>query len=58
MHAFVRMREPQATRAQIVRRIDHLELRVGRTDESVAAVFDAIRKLVALPTGARKRIGF
>lgn len=57
MRTFVRLRHPADTRAQIMRRIDHLEVRVGKHDEAIAAVFDAMRKLVTAPP-PRTRIGF
>jgi hypothetical protein len=58
MRTCVRLRHSVATRAQIMRRIDHLEVRVGKHDEAIAAVFDPMRRLVTAPPLTRKRIGF
>jgi hypothetical protein len=40
------------------RRFAELEQRVGRHDEEIAAVIDAIRQLMAAPAKPRREIGF
>ncbi|MCK4340738.1 MAG: ORF6N domain-containing protein [Phycisphaerae bacterium] len=59
MRAFVRLRRVLATNAELARRLDELEARVGRHDEQFIAVIQAIRELMEPPPAARKRrIGF
>ena len=55
MRAFVRVRELIAGRADLVRRLDDLELRY---DETFRTVFEAIRALIGGAAEPRKRIGF
>lgn len=58
MRVFVRLRRLPTLQARVVRRLDHLEQRIGRHDQEIATVFRAIRQLVADPPPSRKRIGF
>jgi len=58
MRVFVRLRRLPSTHAAIAQRLDKLELKLGRHDDEIAAVFAAIRQLVATPIATRKRIGF
>lgn len=55
MRAFVRLRQLMAAQVGLVRRLDELE---QRYDAQFKKVFDALRKLMAAPEAARKRIGF
>lgn len=54
MRVFVRLRREALAYAEISRRIDALE---AKYDESFAAVFDALRALVAQPKGSERLIG-
>jgi hypothetical protein len=59
MRAFVRMREVLATHKELGDRLSELERRMGRKDQEVIALFEAIRKLMAPPPEKPKRpIGF
>ncbi|MFH0982101.1 MAG: ORF6N domain-containing protein [Planctomycetota bacterium] len=59
MRAFVRLRRVLATNAELAKRLDQLEARVGRHDEQFVAVIQAIRKLMEPPPEPkRRRIGF
>lgn len=59
MRAFVRLRQVLATNAELGRRLDDLEAKVGRHDEQFVAVIQAIRGLMEPPPDPpRKRIGF
>lgn len=59
MRAFVRLRRVLAQNADLARRLDELERRVGTHDEQFAAVIHAIRELMEPPAPPRKgRIGF
>ena len=59
MRAFVRLRGALAGHADLLRRIDAVEGRVGGHDAQLQAVFQAIRKLVdGPPVPERRRIGF
>ncbi len=59
MRAFVKIREILATHKELADRLNELERRMGRKDQEVIALFEAIRKLMAPPPEKRKRpIGF
>jgi hypothetical protein len=55
MRAFVRLRELLATHADLARRLDELE---KKYDKQFAAVFDAIRQLMAPPKEELREIGY
>ena len=51
MRTFVKLRE-------LARKFSELEQRVGKHDEEIAAILEAIRQLMALPEKPRREIGF
>jgi ORF6N domain-containing protein len=55
MRAFVKLRQMLASNAELSRRLDELE---SKYDKQFRVVFDAIRQLMATPTGSHKEIGF
>ncbi|MBN8549388.1 MAG: ORF6N domain-containing protein [Deltaproteobacteria bacterium] len=59
MRAFVAMREALSTHAELSRKLEQLEYRLGKHDDEIASLFEAIKQLM-LPAPARKkgRIGF
>jgi hypothetical protein len=58
VRAFVRMRRLLATRRELGLKLSQLERRVTRQDASIAALFDAVRRLMQLPEKPKRRIGF
>ena len=57
MRAFVRLRQTLETNRELARKFEQLERRVGRHDEEIAAILEAIRQLsVARKTSSRNRI--
>lgn len=58
MRAFVRLREALETNRKLARKFAELEKRVGKHDDEIAAIIDAIRQLMAPPEKARREIGF
>ena len=58
MRAFVKLRETLETNRELARKFGELESRVGRHDEEIAAIIDAIRQLMAPPEKPRRQIGF
>lgn len=59
MRAFVRLRRVLAVSAELARRLDELEKRVGDHDQQFVAVIQAIRELMEPPPAPRaRRIGF
>ncbi len=59
MRAFVKLREILSTHKELAHKFKQLEKRVGRHDEEIEAIFDAIRQLMAPPPEPPKRkIGF
>jgi ORF6N domain len=58
MRAFVRLRETLETNRELARKFAELEKRVGKHDEKIDAILEAIRQLMAPPTKSRPEIGF
>ena len=58
MRAFVRLREVLETNRELARKFAELERRVGKHDEDIGAIIEAIRQLMAPPTTPRREIGF
>jgi ORF6N domain len=58
MRAFVKLREMLETNRELARKFSELEQRVGKHDEEITAILEAIRQLIASPKKARREIGF
>src|SRR5881275_2255512 len=58
MRAFVKLRETLETNREFARKFSELEKRVGKHDEEIAAIIDAIRQLMAPPEKPKREIGF
>ena len=58
MRAFVKLRQTLDTNRELARKFEQLEQRVGRHDEEIAAILEAIRQLMAPPEKPRREIGF
>ena len=58
MRAFVKLRETLDTNRELARKFAELERRVGKHDEEIAAILEAIRQLMAPPQKPRREIGF
>jgi hypothetical protein len=58
MRAFVRLRQTLETNRELAREFEQLEMRVGKHDEEIAAILEAIRQLMASPEKPRREIGF
>jgi hypothetical protein len=58
MRAFVQLRETLETNRELARKFSELEQRVGKHDDEIAAILEAIRQLMAPPEKARREIGF
>jgi hypothetical protein len=58
MRAFVRLREALETNRELAQKFAELEGRVGKHDEEIGAIIEAIRQLMALPEKPRREIGF
>lgn len=57
MRAFVRFRETASTNAQVLKKVDDLEKRVGAHDGQLRQVFQAIRDLVQPASKPKRPIG-
>ncbi len=57
MRTFVKLREMLETNRELARKFSELE-HVGKHDEEIAAVLEAIRRLMAPPEKPRREIGF
>jgi hypothetical protein len=58
MRAFVKLRETLDTNRELARKFAELEQRVGKHDEEISAILEAIRQLMAPPEKLRREIGF
>jgi hypothetical protein len=58
MRAFVKLREIIETNRELARKFEQLERRVGKHDEEIAAILDAIRQLMGPSKQSRREIGF
>ena len=58
MRAFVKLRETLETNRELARKFSGLEKRVGKHDDEIAAIIEAIRQLMAPPKKPRREIGF
>ncbi|MEY2543923.1 MAG: hypothetical protein QOE81_1384 [Verrucomicrobiota bacterium] len=58
MRAFVKLRETLETNRELARKFEELERRVGKHDNEIAAILEAIRQLMAPSKPSRREIGF
>ena len=58
MRAFVKLRGVLETNRELARKFAELERRVGKHDETIDAILEAIRQLMAPPEKPRREIGF
>ena len=58
MRAFVRLRQMLDTNRELAQKFSELEQRVGKHDEDIAAILEAIRQLMAPSEKPRPEIGF
>src|SRR5437762_7889908 len=58
MRAFVKLRKTLETNREFARKFAELEKRVGKHDQEIAAIIDAIRQLMAPPEKPKREIGF
>ncbi len=58
VRAFVRLREIVTANAELAKRLEAVEKRLGEHDESIRALVAAVRQLMAPPVREHKRIGF
>jgi hypothetical protein len=58
MRAFVKLRETLETNRELARKFEELERRVGKHDEDISGIIEAIRQLMAPPKQPRRQIGF
>jgi hypothetical protein len=58
MRAFVRLRETLESNRELAGKFSELEKRVGKHDDEISAIIDAIRQLMAPPEKPPREIGF
>ena len=59
MRAFMKLREALATHKELAAQLKQLERKVGVHDDQIAAIFEAIRRLMTPPLEKNKsKIGF
>jgi ORF6N domain len=58
MRAFVRLRQTLDANRELARKFEQLERRVGKHDDEIAAILEAIRQLMTPPEKPRREIGF
>jgi hypothetical protein len=58
MRAFVKLRQALEVDRELAGKFSELQRRVGKHDEEIAAIIDAIRQLMAPPNAPSREIGF
>ncbi len=58
MRAFVQLRQALEMNAELARKFSELENRVGKHDEEISAIIEAIRQLMIPPEKPKREIGF
>lgn len=58
MRAFVKLRQALDTDRALARKFSELESRVGKHDEEISVIIEAIRQLIAPPEKPAREIGF
>ena len=58
MRAFVRLRQTLETNRELAQKFAELERRIGKHDEGIDAIIEAIRQLMAPPEKPHREIGF
>jgi hypothetical protein len=58
MRAFVQLRKISSTQKQLARKLQEIEAQLKDHNESIEAIFEAIRQLMLPPEKSRKKIGF
>jgi len=58
MRAFVKLRQLLNVNRELAKKFSELEQRVGKHDEDITAILEAIRQLMAPPEKPRREIGF
>ena len=58
MRAFVQLRGALETNRELAQKFGELERRVGKHDEEIGAIVEAIRQLMAPPEKGKREIGF
>jgi hypothetical protein len=58
MRAFVKLRQMLGVNRELAQKFSELEWRVDKHDEDIAAILEAIRRLMAPPEKLRPEIGF
>ncbi len=59
MRAFVKIREIVSLHSELAHRIDQLEYKLGKHDDDIVALFEAIKQLIQTPEPQKKhKLGF
>jgi hypothetical protein len=58
MRAFVKLREALESNRELAKKFSELEGRVGKHDDEIGAIIEAIRQLIAPPVKPRREVGF
>ena len=58
MRAFVKLRQTLETNRELAQKFAELEKRVGKHDQKIDTILEAIRQLMAPPTKPQREIGF
>jgi hypothetical protein len=58
MRTFVKLRQTLETNRELAQKFSELDRRVGKHDEGISAILEAIRQLMAPPEKPRREIGF
>ncbi len=55
---FIKLREFISTHKELAHKLNQLENKIGKHDEEIQTIFQAIRLLTSIPESKKRRIGF
>ena len=58
MRAFVKLREILSTHKELAHKLEQLERKIGKHDEDIKVIFEAIHQLMTPPQKSSRKIGF
>lgn len=58
VRAFIKLREMTATHKELAHKLIKLERKLGKHDEDIKVIFEAIHQLMTPPQKSRRKIGF
>jgi len=58
MRAFVRLRQMLSENKELAGKLAELEKKIGKHDQEIETIFEALRQMLSSPAEEKKKIGF